>query len=515
MKVRSRHALITLGLLSPLGLLASCGGALPSEEAATSADPLCTAPTVVVDPRRSLAVTDLNIVNNARFSLQRVMQQLVTSAGSSDTPLGVYKRLFDTNNPAPGAVPGQACNDALDPAGNPAINNYQIDCGRQEGVLAGPGRDPFCTGPGCDPYIPIALFNRFDLAPASGAHCGEYRIIFGKRSAAAPAAPGNRNLIIFEAQLPNPNPGCGLQACRPVAEFWASLTGMQSPADRAAALERFYFTGLPGFAPVIRAAHYTRATGQIRTNQFMNAIAGQPWQLREYRLTPPAAGCSGAACALGVAMVTVKNNPFAELFSPQNPRAEAVAFRDPANPIGFVSQVANLATNNINQFFMSIDDSFNGGESTSQPLAPPQTHDSDYPFWLTPGPSALRSAIQGKLTALGSPLTPQNIIDRAQAMSCAGCHQLSNNRNLGGGLVWPPSLVFTHVSENQTEPCNGTACWQISPALRDVFLPARKATLESFLSSSACLSCATPAAVGSSSAALRSADTAPLPRRVH
>ena len=27
-------------------------------------------------------------------------------------------------------------------------------------------------------FFPVALFNRFDLAPEDGAHCGEYRIVY-------------------------------------------------------------------------------------------------------------------------------------------------------------------------------------------------------------------------------------------------------------------------------------------------------------------------------------------------
>jgi len=56
-------------------------------------------------------------------------------------------------------------------------------------------------------YTAIALSNRFDLTtPPSkgGGDCGEYRIVFERNSGAAD--PKNRNLIIFEAVLPNPHP---------------------------------------------------------------------------------------------------------------------------------------------------------------------------------------------------------------------------------------------------------------------------------------------------------------------
>ena len=44
---------------------------------------------------------------------------------------------------------------------------------------------------------PLAVFNRFDLAPADFAHCGEYRIVYGKANPNLPTP--NRFLLIFEA----------------------------------------------------------------------------------------------------------------------------------------------------------------------------------------------------------------------------------------------------------------------------------------------------------------------------
>ncbi len=52
---------------------------------------------------------------------------------------------------------------------------------------------------------PLAVFNRFDLAPADWIHCGEHRIVYGKENPDDPAPP-NRFLLIFEAAVPNPEP---------------------------------------------------------------------------------------------------------------------------------------------------------------------------------------------------------------------------------------------------------------------------------------------------------------------
>ena len=70
---------------------------------------------------------------------------------------------------------------------------------------------------------PLAVFNRFDLAPADFAHCGEYRIVYGKEN---PAFAPNRFLLIFEASVPNPDPDEGEAGCRPITEFWAGLSGI-------------------------------------------------------------------------------------------------------------------------------------------------------------------------------------------------------------------------------------------------------------------------------------------------
>jgi hypothetical protein len=97
------------------------------------------------------------------------------------------------------------------------------------------------------------------------------------------------------------------------------------------------------------------------------------------------------------------------------------------------------------------------------------------------GPSALRTAIQTQLTAIGSPLTPDNIVARSMALSCAGCHQLSNGANLGGGLFWPPSAGFTHVDERTTVAGPNGPRFPQSPALTGTFLPHRSVVFQAYL----------------------------------
>src|SRR5439155_17228771 len=115
--------------------------------------------------------------------------------------------------------------------------------------------------------------NRLDLAHQGWRNCGEHRIIYGKRGSGI-----SKNLIIFEAVLPNPRPGCR-EGCVPVAEFWKSLSAIDDPVARAQQLELFYYTGLSVFRPVVHVDHYSSkgvtgaygssGSGQIRTNQFL------------------------------------------------------------------------------------------------------------------------------------------------------------------------------------------------------------------------------------------------------
>ena len=71
-------------------------------------------------------------------------------------------------------------------------------------------------------------------------------------------------------------------------------------------------------------------------------------------------------------------------------------------------------------------------------------------------------------------LSPENVVARAQALSCAGCPQLSPKQDMGGNLGnWPDSLVFTHTTEQQTEQGPDGERFAISPALSGTFIPHR------------------------------------------
>ncbi|MFO0591232.1 MAG: hypothetical protein U0441_27040 [Polyangiaceae bacterium] len=405
------------------------------------------------------------------FPLVDVVNQLIAQAGASESADEWLQRLWDTQNKSPGVFtePFQPhCDDA-----GATINGFPVDCERNEGALAHVVK----TGD----FTPIAVFNRFDLAPLDGTHCGEYRIIYAMN----PEAGGvtGRNFIIFEGQLPNPNPGCGIEACRPVEQFWRDLATLPDPSAVGHELRRFYFKGIDGFTPVVEVHHYGfndgksvaeggygSSGGQIRTNQFVNGPNPTAWELREFHTDVQ---CDGGVCKLYSKPVSVKNNPFFQLFDVASTNPFAPAFQGTFTAPSGASQVSSLAVTdpnvvtNLSTIAMNIDDQFNAGQSFSDsPL-------EAYPPQFAPGPDPFHDAVSIELSSIGSGLTPEEIVERAQTQSCAGCHETSNGHSVGGGLTWPQSNKFTHVNEDGTR----------SQALRCVFLPHRQSVGIGFLQS--------------------------------
>lgn len=447
-------------------MLAGCGAESLHEEAELGRHSEA-AKVLSVDPRRSLVVTEQSIL--ARFSLERVLTQLAAQSGVPGlTALQLFQQWWDTQNPKPGSFAGAHCDDAVDGNGEPVLNGFPYFCrAGAEGAQA--SCDPFAPSSSCA-YIPIGLFNRFDQAPENGAHCGEYRIVYAKESGVT--STSDRNLVIFEAVLPNPHPQQGLKGCQQVVRTWADLTNQASAAARADALEDFYFDGQGAIGPVISVDNFGNnalGAGQIRTNQFSNTTTG--WSLREFKLVRT---CSGQSCtALRFAPVTNKQNAFGPLFSPTSALPAAAGFR-----AFFPSQVAALNANTIAALDINVTDTFNTGQSQASGASAAEMRYGDH---FGTGPSALRDALQVQLTELGSALSPDDIVRRAQALSCAGCHRLNNNVALGGGLTWPPSLGFTHVTERETEVVAGETRFVLSEALLNVFLPARKLIIDDYL----------------------------------
>lgn len=484
-----------------------------------------------IDPHRSLIVHDRATLEARDFSLKRTMDQLASQVSPvvpGITGAKIFRQFWDAQNPTATALTtGPRCSDS-----GGSLNGFPHACRSRSSEEGGEAEgtdatiDARMTGSvGTQTYIPLALVNRVDLAHEGWRNCGEYRLVYGKQifSGGVPS----RNLIIFEGVLPNPTPGCR-SGCRPVMQMWKSLSAMTSPADRAAKLEELFYTGLPGFRPVVHVDHYSArgvsgaygasGSGQIRTNQFRFFATGSRWMLKEFKTV---LDCGGSPCKFELTPIPVKVTPWGELWNedvanaPAHPQqAKALAFQN--NTVAQTSALGNPA---LMKFGYAVSLPHGAPQSFSQaPATFPETSpSSEGPFavWTdqyrtqfnnAAGPiNVFRSNLVAGAAVHG--LTSTQMLNRAVAQSCAGCHQPSNfgllapnsigpSTTPSGATVtsWPDSLdSFVHV---ETFPAalvelSGAAFpsnqgHALSPALHDVFLPDRRNFLVNQLNAITC-----------------------------
>jgi hypothetical protein len=461
-----------------------------------------------IDPHRSLFVHDRATLDSADFSLKKTLERLSLQATSAGAPVAgaeeVFKRLWDTQNPAPGVVAGAHCDDN----GN-TINGFPVSC-RPEGQEAvRPDTDDAMKE-----YKPIALVNRLDLAHEKWRNCGEHRIIYGKVvrhevNGQIEDHPFRRNFIIMEAVLPNPTPGCR-SGCLPVAKFWSSLsdsTQFPTPQSRAIALEKFFYEGLSGFRPVVHVDHYSAkgvsntygssGSGQIRTNQFIQG-PNPPWMLKEFKTV---IDCGALPCRFDIAPIMVKVNPFGELWSTTFGQPTGADFR-----ADLLLNLDKLAASELTKIGYPVDLAHDAAESNSQN----GLLKDDYIEALNVVNNTFKAQITTALANGGIGLSADQIAARAAANSCAGCHKpdilgLTQPNALGPvtlpdgspSNVWPDALSFVHVDASATSrpelpgPLFGSNATdnsghEISPALNNVFLPERAKFLVGELNAPVC-----------------------------
>ncbi|HEX8823229.1 MAG TPA: hypothetical protein VF794_25085 [Archangium sp.] len=412
---------------------------------------------VSLNARRSLAVTETAILS--QFTLQEVLDQLVRQNGTTGyTSAQLFRQLWETQNrsPRPETMdldPTPRCSD-----NGFSLNGFEYLCREDsEGEQAWNGLTTAVS------YSAVGLFNRFDLAPSNGADCGEYRIVFAKTDFSV----SGRSMLIFEAVLPNPRTDLGLEGCRPVTNFWRDLSTNTNVDSRATALKNFYFNGLSGFSPVIHYNNYgnnSRGVGQVRTNQFVRP----PWLMREFKVKRT---CPSTGCKVQFVPATVKTNPYGELFNPNSTHPLAAEFRS-----YFLTQVKTLAVNNLHTFNYVVPDKYNVGQNDSQTSSVVDNYNSQFRGGSA---STFRSNIQAQLTSIGSSLTPEDIVQRAEMLSCGGCHQRSLALQVGSEFLHP-SHDFTHSTEFTETGPEGER-FRVSSAVELNFLPRREQVLESFL----------------------------------
>lgn len=454
-------------------------------------------PELGLDPHLSILVSDVETTSQIKFS--EVMDQLVKQGGDrSLTKLALFHQWWDTAGQAPGLGLGPHCDDESAPqpsggiANNTALstrNGFPYRCPRNEVLEA--SSDPFTDESAEAGYSAIAFSNRFDLIGADAPDpkrpwrmltpdCGEYRIVFARNSGKPKdivnvSSRLHRNLIIFEARVPNPEPANGVKGCRPILDFWHGLSDKSiSARARGKLLHDFYLNGLPRYhvRPVVDIAHYTFGTGQIRTNQLLHNESSPifDWTLREFKAV------IGSDGRLRIVPDTVKTSPGNDLFrsGSVDPRVATLTLAIRAQ-IGKLLGAAGPAkgVGDINSIGFSIpgtgENAFEGDEWDPERVKLGDVGAAFLGDVSAPMPNpALSASIQDALThtGAGSNLTPTNIVNRIRTQTCAGCHHYSGHPingladDLGGGAVWPnkaagdaehKAMDFTQVSERDDD----------------------------------------------------------------
>lgn len=388
------------------------------------------------------SVIETSDIALSNITLRETLDAALLNAGRPGIADDAYRSLIDSYAPlALGQEPGAShCDDQL-VAGQPSLNGFPLDCGRDEAQQIN----------NLDNWFPIAYVNRLDLAPTDGANCGQARIIFANNS---PVGNG-RMLMIIEATVPNPSPTCGVDGCFPIADFWSSLETEPDSFTRGLLLRQAFLDGaiIPGVPAFINAENLGPNGGQIRTNNFNSS----PWTLREFQFE------AGPTATLRPAPTA--ESPNGELWNDNNVDPTAVACRT-----AFIDAIPGLTTNNVAAMSLVVPEICKNSESKNDFFS------EDYRLHLQNGTGAYENDLNNAL--LGTGLTAVEYADRARfAGSCIGCHEETAGLPLGNGVTAPFQFGFVHVSEQIQEPCDGGSCFRISDALRDDFLPHRQQVL--------------------------------------
>jgi hypothetical protein len=408
----------------------------------------CQVPSDVTKPERVLLETNVDAVGGV--ALASVFKALATNGGRNGDGNLLYQQLFDSYATADQALlPGAIhCGDETT-NGVPTLNGFPIDCNRAEAQHVNDMNNFFAT----------AFVNRFDLAPANGAHCGQQRMIFANNSR-------GRTFMILEAQIPNPQPDLGIEGCRPLAQFWMDQNNEPDAKVRGQRLAQAFLQGGVkgltefGFGPFYTAENLTVGSGQIRTNQFDS----KPWTLREFKLALD-------GDSLSVIPFPTSESPNGQLWNETNPLPQGEACRQ-----NFLGALNGVLTDDRSLMSFIVDGPCKDGESR-------EDTSENYARELAKSPG-FRSQLEEKLLSVGSKLSPEDIANRARfSGSCIGCHNEASGSSLGNGVFAPFSTDFPQVLEFSQACGNGEAgsCFVTSNGLNTVFLPGRLAVLSNFL----------------------------------
>ncbi|WP_428523598.1 hypothetical protein [Roseibium sp.] len=404
--------------------------------------------------------------------------------------------------------------------------------------------DERSTGEGGSPYSVklSAVFFRPDLAPKSFNDCGEFRIVYSFDKPVAEHPGGSettegiveRFFLIFEtrpsfpygAQM-NDLPKERVVTCQMLARKWAAFrTSPSSPrteakkTEIATTLNNFFYHTMNEaegrtFSRAMRAEYLAGNSGtplgQVRGN-FRTVEVSQDgskeavWQLREWLVQP------GPAGKIRFQPAPTKDSPLIALyrndrgpatfggrfkahlfgalaFNLRSPKIQSVSKdliqckdfrRDVSDRLSETYLVNALGAVEVDREFLGFQDI-----SEPDPL-------SDL-FKLSGGEfDASRKRANHFATSNGPSghvMTGEHLLRRAQALSCAGCHQTTADQTIGESRTadgepdyfsWPPPVDrFVHVREpNKNE---GSDSSRLSTALVNHFLKFRTCVLDTLL----------------------------------
>jgi hypothetical protein len=292
--------------------------------------------------------------------------------------------------------------------------------------------------------------------------------------------------------LPNPDPSGDRKQCEAVWRLWSGFAQQeQNQAQIGQTLAQFYYEGSAlntqaKFSPVVSFNHYGISGGQVRANAFVHASVADKklnWHLRQWHVafdekypaklpafqaepvneTPFRGYFSGdAASAPGTdpdrfrSLAGLFQSTFAQVNVGQLVAVDGLA----AIPVGPQTTVADL----IDNVGVDIDDKFYAVESDSGPFGAPAADD---PAVAIGSNQEFGKAIDGRLAALkvdaACGLKREHVLNRMAAMTCGGCHQFANAKEIAPGVRWPTSLNFVQIDETGA----------MSNLLLDRFLPFR------------------------------------------
>lgn len=410
----------------------------------------------------TVIINDLQVLEQSGISLSEVLRLMAGPVAHPDPNLRLFRQLWDSQRShsvlgLPYYCEGQ-------------INGFPIVCDRPETELV--FLDDLQLASEMHNYRLTAVVNRLDKH-RQWQDCGEQRLVFGLRN-----TDMGRKFINVEARLPNPQPG-SMEGCRPVVDFWQALAAL-NPTDQSSAIFAFFYGGRFMSVPVISPEHFLAHSGQLRSSQF----AGGEWLFKEHKLER---WCSSETqCEFLFRTVSVKENPFGELFNPQTTES-GLPWAETAREFQqtFAQNLTGLTTTHFVDLANPVGDRFNHGQSHG---SGPLMVENDYllhfggQYWSDFG-QALMNAVFDQVNANGSALEVEQVLSRASGLTCAGCHApesfglthpgrigvmtLPNGKQLD---AWPMA-DFVHIDEQG----------QLSPAMENVFLPARQAVFQAIV----------------------------------